>query len=268
MTLRTDLLHSSLSGRIVLALVCDCVRQIVRQAFGWIVRHTRTVDPAHVASGTSGDEHITGSQSFRRGIQVEQPLLCLEHDPVLGLFVDFDLRVIRSHVALGTGAGQARNSDRTRMTRVTRRAIANRAIRIRAADGVALLTSAGHSGSAFQLYKRMRRATGATRLIRLREVHLLGSEPLLAVNSSPRRGSMAASQELLIDSLVAAAAIAGGKLGRDDESVMILLFLAGRRLMALETVDPFSRVRAHLVLVDDRVLGTGVAFGALTGGTH
>ena len=77
---------------------------------------------------------------------------------------------------------------------------------------------------------------------------------------------MPAVQELLVDVLVAAAAIAGGELGGNDEAVMVFLLLSGGGLMAVEAVDALSACSAHFVLVDDGVLGARVAFGALAGG--
>ena len=79
---------------------------------------------------------------------------------------------------------------------------------------------------------------------------------------------MATAQELLIDRFVAAAAIARGQFGCDHKSVMIFLLLARRGLVALKAIDPFAGMRAHLVLVNDRILSTGVAFRAFPCRAH
>ena len=75
-------------------------------------------------------------------------------------------------------------------------------------------------------------------------------------------------QKLLVNGLMAGAAIAGRQLGRNDEAVVVLFFLIGGRLMALQAIDVFPGVRAHLVFVDDGVLCTRVAFGAFARSTH
>src|SRR5579872_3652304 len=75
---------------------------------------------------------------------------------------------------------------------------------------------------------------------------------------------MAAAQELLVNVLVTASAIARGELRGDHESVVIFLLLARCRLVTFETVDPLAGVGAHLVFVDNRILSTSMALGALT----
>jgi hypothetical protein len=49
--------------------------------------------------------------------------------------------------------------------------------------------------------------------------------------------------------------------------VMVLLFLVGGGLMAVEAVDALDCVPAHFVFVDDGVLRAGVTFGAFAGST-
>lgn len=148
------------------------------------------------------------------------------------------------------------------------RAVSDRSVRIGPADAVALLASAGHGGSALNLHKRMRWTPGSSRLVHFREVHLFGREPLLAVYGGPRRRSVPAVQELLVDILVAAAAVPRGQLGGNDESVMIFLLLPRRWLMAIQAVHAFLRVHAHLIFVDDGVLSPYVAFRTFSSGTN
>ena len=53
---------------------------------------------------------------------------------------------------------------------------------------------------------------------------------------------MPAAQKLLIDSLMAGAAVPGCELDRDDKPMIILFFLARGGLMAIQAVDPLLRV--------------------------
>src|SRR5947209_6538319 len=117
--------------------------------------------------------------------------------------------MIGAHVALGAGAGQPGNAHRTGVPGVAGGAVADCAVAVGPSDAVALFASAGHGRSAFQLDEWMWGSASASGLIGFREIHLLGSQPLLAVNRSPGRSSMAAAQELLVDALVATPAIPG-----------------------------------------------------------
>ena len=79
---------------------------------------------------------------------------------------------------------------------------------------------------------------------------------------------MTAAQVLLVDRLVAGAAVGGRHAGGDDEAMMVVAFLSIGGLMTLQTVDLLACVNAQLVFVDDRILQVGVALGALAGGAH
>ena len=79
---------------------------------------------------------------------------------------------------------------------------------------------------------------------------------------------MAAAQKLLVDIFVATPAIACGELLRDDETVMVLLLLSRRWLVAVEAVNAFPGVRAQLVLMNDGILRSRVAFRALSRGAN
>jgi hypothetical protein len=80
---------------------------------------------------------------------------------------------------------------------------------------------------------------------------------------------MTAPYELLIDGLVACAAIGrGGAAGVDDKAMVVLGLLACCDLMAVQAVEALARVNAHLKLMDDRILGIKVAFRALASGPH
>src|ERR1700733_7109935 len=105
-------------------------------------------------------------------------------------------------------------------------------------------------------------------LIGFGKIHLFGGETLLAIDGSPGWRSMPTAQELLIDGLVTASTIPGRQLGRDHEAVMVLLLLAGRGLVAVETVHPLLGVQAHLIFVDHRILGPSMTFRAFSGGTY
>ncbi len=114
----------------------------------------------------------------------------------------------------------------------------------------------------------MRRPPCASGLVLLAEVDLCGAEALLAIDGGPTGRGVAAVQELLVDALVATAAVAGGELGADDKAVMVLLLLAFGGLVAVQAVDAFFGVGAHLVLMHHRVLEAGVALGALAAGAN
>lgn len=78
---------------------------------------------------------------------------------------------------------------------------------------------------------------------------------------------MTAAGELLINLLMAVAAVGGGEVTfGNDEAVMFFLFLRRRSLMAVETTHALLGVRAHFIFVHDRILGAGVTFGALARG--
>src|SRR5215472_7300295 len=192
--------------------------------------------------------------------------LGLKQHSVARLLIDFNLGMIRTHVTLCTGAWEPRDSHRTGMPCVTDSAVSDRAVSVRPSHAMARLTSTGFRRCSFQLSQRIRGATGTSRLIGLRKIHLVGGEPLLAVDRSPRGRCVAAAQELLINVLVAAAAVTRCQLAGDYETVVIYLLLPRRRLVAVETIHALSSVRAHLILVHHRVLGSGVTFSALSGG--
>lgn len=79
---------------------------------------------------------------------------------------------------------------------------------------------------------------------------------------------MTTVQELLIDIFVAASAISWRQLSRDYKAVMILLLLAGCRLVTIQAVHAFLSVHAHLIFVHHGILGFRVALCALAGGSH
>jgi hypothetical protein len=79
---------------------------------------------------------------------------------------------------------------------------------------------------------------------------------------------VAAVQELLIDVLVTASAIASGQFGGDDEAVMILFILTGCGLMAVKAVHAFPGMQTHLVFVNHRILSARVTLRALSRGPH
>ena len=114
----------------------------------------------------------------------------------------------------------------------------------------------------------MRRALGIAWMILLGEIGLFRRQPLLAVNRCPRNRGMAAAEEFLVDRLVAAAAVGGGQVLGDDEAVMVVALLVGRRLMALQAAHVFLRVHAHLIFMDDAVLQAEMALGAFAGSAH
>jgi hypothetical protein len=265
-TLLADLLHGGLRADVVGAFGGDGRREKPGEAVGRIVRDLEPIDAGHVAGGTGGDEHIARSEGSRRRGEVEQIALRGEHDAVLRLIVDLHLRVVGAHVALAAGGGQAGQLDGAGVARVARGAGADGAVVVGLADGMALLAAADHGRSAFGDDEGMRRPLRSARLKLLRERNLLRREALFAVDGGPRGRGVAAAEEFLILGLVAGTAIAGGKVRRDHEAVMIELLLARRGLMAVEAVDALARVRGHFVLVHDGILEARMALGAFAGG--
>src|SRR5215472_5480100 len=148
-------------------------------------------------------------------------LLRLEHDAVLRFFVNFDLRMVGTHVALRASGGQARDAHGSRVARVASGAIPDGSVGVGLSDAVALLASAGHGGGAFELHERMRRPARSAGLKGLRKFYLFGSEVLHAVNRSPCRSRVTAAQELLIDIFVAAPAIPCSEFCGNEEAVMV-----------------------------------------------
>ena len=257
--LRADLLHLRLGCRVVGTLLGNRIREVVRKALRGIVRHTDAVDAAHVAGRTRRYEHVARGQGLGWGIEIQQMLLSLEEYAVLRFFVDFDLRVIGTHVTLGAGAGKARDADGTGVSRVTGRAIANRTVAVRFSYTVTLLAAASHRRAAFELNKGMRGTASSTGLVGFREIHLLWRESFLSVDGSPCWSRMATAKKLLVDRFVAAPAISRRKLGRDHKAVMIFFLLALPGLVTLETIDSFAGMRTHLIFMNHRILGALVA---------
>jgi len=266
--LRADLLHVGLRVDIIRPLAGNGVGQVERETLRRIVRHLVSIDAAHVTGGAGGNPHVMGGELLRRFSQIQKHRLGIEQNSVLGFLIDFDLGVIGTHVTLAAGTGLASHCDGAGVPRVTSRAGADGAIGIRFADRVALLAAAGHGGSPFERCERMRRALGVSRMVLLSESDLVGREPSFPINGGPGNRGVAAAEELLVDRLMAAAAIRSRKVLGDDESVMLIAFLAGGGLMAFETTHPLHGVGAHLVLVDNTVLQAVMALGTLPGGAN
>ena len=96
---------------IVRALLRDRIGEIIRESFRRIVSHLQSIDAAHVTGCARGNEHVTCGQRIWRSFQIELFALRLKQNAVTRLFIDFDLRVIRPHVTLSTGARQTRDLD-------------------------------------------------------------------------------------------------------------------------------------------------------------
>ena len=143
---------------------------------------------------------------------------------------------------------------------------ADGAVRVGPADAVALDAAGADGRRAFQGGQRVGRPFARTGVVLFAEGNLLGAEILVAVNRRPGRRGVAAAQELLIDRLMARAAVARRQPRGDDEAVMVLLVLPLGRLMAIEAVDLLVVVDAHLIFVDDRVVHLGMALGTLARG--
>ncbi len=115
---------------------------------------------------------------------------------------------------------------------------------------------------AFRQRERIGRPIRAAGLKLLTEGDLFLAQSCGAVNCCPARRGVPAAQKFLVDVFMARAAIAGGEMIADDESVMVHFVLARGRRVAIEARDVLARVDRHFVFVDDGVLLTRMALGA------
>src|SRR5215469_6858886 len=125
-----------------------------------------------MAGSASWNKHVAGGQRLGRRVQIQQVLLRLEHYSMLGFFIDLNLRMVRSHVALCASAWQAGDSSRSAVPTVAGRARTYGAVAVRFADTVALFTAAGHGRRAFQLSNRVWWSASSARLKLFRDVDL------------------------------------------------------------------------------------------------
>src|SRR5215471_7056566 len=176
--------------------------------------------------------------------------------------------MIWPEVALSAGTRLSGNRHRTRMACVTGRAVTDCAVVIGFADAVALLASAGHCRWPFESGERVRRTPDSSRLVSLGKIHLFRSKCFVSTNRSPRYGSVAAAEELLINIFMAASAISCRQVGDNGESIVFFALLIIRRLVAVEAINPLLRMLAHFVFVNNRVLRARVAFGTLSRSAH
>ncbi len=171
--LRADLLHVDLRLQVVRSMSRDRVGKIPAEPVRRIVRDLQAVDAAHVARRAGGHEHVARCKRARIGVELQQISLRREHDPVLRLVVDLDLRVIGAHVALAACAWQARELNGTRVPGVALRTRPNRSVVVGLADGVALLATGRGCRMPFRKHQRIRRTLRAARLELLAEGDLL-----------------------------------------------------------------------------------------------
>src|SRR5215470_12274741 len=179
-----------------------------------------------------------------------------------GLFVDFDLGMVRSHMTLTASAREPRDSYGARVTRMTSSAISNRAVILRFTYGVTLRATAANSGRALQLSECVSRPLDVARMIALSEIGLFRRETFFTKDGGPGRGCMAATEKLLIDPFVTGAAIAGRDRRRYDKSIVLFLLLILLRLMAVQARNPRRGVLTQLVFMDNGILLVGVALRA------
>ena len=79
---------------------------------------------------------------------------------------------------------------------------------------------------------------------------------------------MAASEKLLIDGLMTAAAVGGSDRFADHEAVVVRFFLSGGGLMTIEASDILGGMRAELEFMHDRVLQSRLALSTFAGGAN
>lgn len=129
---------------------------------------------------------------------------------------------------------------------------------------MALLASRFDGRMPLRQCQRVGRTFRAAWLKLFAEGNLFRTQALFSMDGGPTRRRVAATEEFLIDVLVAGAAIASRKVSANHKSVVIDLLLAGPGLVAVETIHIFLRVNRHLVFVNDRVLKASVTFGAFS----
>ena len=133
------------------------------------------------------------------------------------------------------------------------------------ADCMALFTTGSGRRMPFRKYERIRRTPCAAWLELLAKRYLFRSEPLLTLHGGPTGSSMAAAKKFLINAFMARPAITNCQVDANDESVMIDFLLAGRGLVAIQAIYALLRMSGHFIFVNNRVLQTRVALGALPG---
>lgn len=116
----------------------------------------------------------------------------------------------------------------------------------------------------FRKDEGIRRTLGSARLKLFAKRNLFGAQTFFPMNSGPTWGSVAATQEFLIDAFVARAAIAGSQMCADREAMMVDFLLAWSRLVAVEAVDALFRMGGHFVFVHYGVLETCMALCTLS----
>ncbi len=127
-------------------------------------------------------------------------------------FVDFDLRMVGAHVALAASLRAARDSYGTDVAHVAGGAIADGAVVVGLADGVALDATTGDGRAAFELGECIGGALHVTGIELFAEGDLFGREAFFSHDGGPGSRGVSAARKFLIDLFVARAAIAGSDL--------------------------------------------------------
>ena len=169
-------------------------------------------------------------------------------------------------MTLAASGGKTRQGNRAGVAGMALRASPNRSIIIGLADGMALLATRSRGRVSFREHQRIWWPFSAARLELFAEGNLFRTETLLAVHGGPARCRVTTAKEFLIDAFMAGAAIAGGQMSADRESMMIDLLLIGSRLMAVKAIDTLPSVSGHLVFMHDGVLEPRVTFGTFSRG--
>src|SRR5262249_23472834 len=141
MALHTGFFHVLLSVCVARTLRRNLGGQQVGESLTWVVRYLLAIEPAHVTGGAGGNKHFARRELLRGDAKFELPSLGREHDAVLRFVVDFELRVVGAHVTLATRGRQAGDLDGRSVPGVAGGAVADRPVRVRLADPVALGTA-------------------------------------------------------------------------------------------------------------------------------
>ena len=90
-----------------------------RKSFGRVVGDLEPFDPAHVAGGAGRDRHVLRGELLGVGAEVHAVPLGVKKDAVLGLGINLNLGMVRSHMALAAGLGKPGQFYRGTVARMT-----------------------------------------------------------------------------------------------------------------------------------------------------
>ena len=136
-------------------------------------------------------------------MEIELLFLSMKKHPMFRLVVDFQLRMIRTHLTLAAGFGLPGQGDRRRVTRMAMRTTADGTVRVGSPDIVTTGTSFPDGCRAFEQGKRVFGPINSAFVILLTECNLLVGEVPRSGDGSPSWRSMSATLILVVFGRVA-----------------------------------------------------------------